>query len=600
MFHMMLCSIVVRSLRAVPALAMAVALSASPAFGQALQPTTPQQLSVGPNNSVPDSESDELVLSPNSGISAFKSLASNLVANDTNQRADVFIRSAAGEISLATVSSDGVQADAGGRNPALSQVAPNGAYGVVFLSRASNLVAGLTSRELEFDQVYLRLPGEGKTFLISRGYDGSGFVGGLGNSEYPTVVSLDNGAKYLVAFHSSAFNIVKDAVPPADATGRRLKRIFFATLTVATGQIEMGAFTGLKGGAQADGDLSEPVLSGYGDQILFRTNASNLGWTNTGAFVYQVALASKGGGIELISKSPVDGSPGLESSDSHGMSFNATRMVFKTSSSNILSGSFNSPSIVAYSALTKQYSLINSTAAGVRGDSYSKELVRVDPKGRLVVFVDRSSNYLAPGADTNDRDDVFVKDLQTNQIIRVNVGPNGEQEADGYTGGPVLGALGFYSQTATVGFHSSSSILRQVGSGPNFTREVYRSLLKFSFPPLDKDTTLEAPPDVVPGESKLVLTLQKFDTAVKSAARGLVHSLASKVSYEVRLTNTTNNKKLKVISTRNRVIVRNLTPGQYTVRYRVSGLTTEGKKVRTRYSPFAYATVAKGSKSPSK
>ena len=564
----------------------------SAAHGQNFVASTPLQLSVGINNTAPDSESDELVLSPNSGISAFKSLAGNLVDNDTNQRADVFVRSAAGGIIRASVSSDGSQADMGARSPAISQVAPNGSYGVAFVSRSSNLVPGLTPGELEFEQIYLRLPTLGKTFLISRGYEGSGFVGAMGVSDAPTVVALENGAKFLVAFHSNAFNIVKDAIPPTTGAGQGLYRIFFATVTVATGAVEIGAFTGARAGPPADGDLKEPILSGYGDQILFRTNAYNLGWKNTGPFVYQVALAGKGGAIELISKSPEDGSPGLESSDSHGMSFNAQRVVFKTASSNILGASFNSPSLAAYSTLTKQYNLVNATVAGERGNSYTKEVVRVDPKGRLVVFADRSSNYVTDGSDTNDRDDVFVKDLQTGKITRVNLGAGGVQEANGYTGGACLGGLGYNSQTATVGFHSSSSVLRQFGGPTATSREVYRVSLVFPPPPLDKTTTLEAPPDVVPGVKKITLTLQKFDSTTSKSAGATVSTFATKVSYDVRLTNSTTKKKLKVISTKNRVTLRNLTPGQYTVRYRVTGKTAAGKSVTTKYSPYSYVTVS--------
>lgn len=566
---------------------------AKPVGAQSFVASTPLQLSIGVNGTAPDSESDELVLSPNSGISVFKSLASNLVENDTNQRADIFIRSATGVITRASVSSDGTQADRGGRNPAISQVAPNGSYGVAFVSNSSNLVPGLSAQELEYEQVYLRLPVLGKTFLISRGYEGSGFVGAVGVSDHPSVVSLDNGARYLVVFHSNAFNIVKDAVPPANPQTQRLYRIFFATLTVATGAVQMNAFVGTKDGIQADGDLREPVLSGLGNQILFRTNASNLGWANSGPFVYQVALASKGGSLELISKSPADGSAGVASSDSHGMSFNASRIVFKTSSANILNGSPNSPSVVAYSTENKEYVLVNSNDLGERGNSYMRDVVRVDPKGRLAVFTDRSSNYVANGADTNERDDVFVKDLQTLKITRVNLGAGGVQETDGYTAGACLGGLGYSSQTATVGFHSSSSVLRQLGGATVGSKEVYRALLTFPPPPLDTTTTLEAPPDVAPGARKLTLILQKFDSTVTTSARGSVSALATNVSYDVRLTNTTTKKKLKVISTRNRVTLRNLTPGQYTVRYRVTGKTTAKKTVTTKYSPYAYVTVTK-------
>lgn len=576
-----------------------IAIVAFKAEAQSFVASLPSQISVGVGGTGPDNESDELELSPNSGIAAFRSSASNLVVGDTNEKADIFVRSAEGVISRISVASDGTQADDSSRGTAISQVAAKGAYGVAFMSKATNLVAGLTSRETEFNQVYLRIPTLGKTYLVSRAYPESGFLGALAECEFPSVVAVDNGAKFLVAFHSTADNLVRDAVPPGTVGNQRLKRIFLAEITTATGEVTLGAFTGREG-FQADGDIMEPVLSGYGDQILFRTNASNLGWTSPGPSVYQVAVATKevirsGGSAQLISKSPVDGSPGTDNSYSHAMSFNATRFVFKTTSSNILQGTPQSPSMVAYSTKTNQYTLINQNEAGERGNGINSgiEPVRVEPNGRLVAFVDTSSNYLPTGTDTNGKADIFVKDLQTNKIIRVNLGPGGVEDTStlSTTGGATLGILGFNAQTATVGFHSNSSVLRQFGT--SFAKEVYRSRLTFPSRPFDNNTVIETPPDVVPGAKKLLLILQKFDTTNLKATASEVSAMAKSVTYDIRLTYTTKKKKLKVISTRNRVTLRNLSPGQYTVKYRVSGTLKSGKKVTTKFSPLVNVTVSK-------
>lgn len=578
------------------AVAMTLSLLAAQApvcIAQTMVPSVPSQLSVGIGGSAPNSESNKIALSPNSGLSVFESAASNLVDGDTNQATDVFLRDANGVITRETVSGDGVQADAGGFSPAISQVAPNGAYAVAFVSYATNLVAGVTGRE---PQVYLRIHPLNKTILISRGFEGSSSVAGEGYSQNPSVVATDNGAKFIVAFDSDAPNIVRGAVP-SSVTGARYKRIFIAEVSASDGSVTMNAFTGVNG-VQADGDILEPELSGYGDQMLFLTNALNMGWSNPGSFVYQVALATKDKNVELISKSPVDGSPGLQSSGSHTMSFNATQFVFLSNSSNIFDGSSNSPSIVAYSVTTKSYTRVNETELGVKGNSYisGKNTIGVDPKGRLVAFIDASSNYLPEGEDTNGKPDVFVKDLQTKKIVRVNVGAGGIQETDGESEGVRVGTLGYNSRTATVGFQSPSTALRQVGTG--ILRNVYRVLLTFPPPPLTRDTVLETPPDVATEPKKLILTLQKFDISSLNASMVAVAAKAAAakkatISYDVRLTETTKNKKLKVISTRNRIILRNLTPGQYTVKYRVVGTPAKGKKVVTRFSPPVTVTVKK-------
>jgi hypothetical protein len=547
---------------------------------------------VGLSNKAPDGDSDDVVVSPNSNLVAFKSGASNLVAGDNNLFTDIFVRGADGVITRQSVSSEGIGGDRYSRDPAISQSEPNGVYALAFVSGSTNLVPGLTAQEAEHSQVYLRLPHLKKTILISRGYPESKLVAGMGHSEHPSIASLDGGAKYIVAFHSDAYNIVKDAsyVSP---TGERFKRIYVAIVNAATGAVVIRAFVG-KDGVQADGHIMDPFLSGFGENMVFRTDANNMGWGGlaTANRVFQVALARKGGAIDLISKGPIDNFPGLSNSDSASMSFNASRIVFKSTAPNIFGASTISPSIVAFDTNTKEYQLINSSDTEIRGNGFAMDSVRLDPKGRLVGFIDTSDNYTVPGDDTNQRADLFVKDLTTRKITRVNLGAGGVQETDGYTGGPVLGTLGYNSQTATVGFYSSSFALRQVGASGR--SEAYRSLLTFPPPPLESTTKIESPPDVKPSApNTLVIVLQKFDASTGSSAVGSVEEMTTKLTYDVRVTQTTTGKQRKVTSTKNRITLRNLTAGQYTVKYRVSGKASSGTKVSTAYSPKQSVTVTK-------
>jgi hypothetical protein len=570
-------------------LAVVLTLCAPQCFAQNFVAGVPTQISVGVASTAPNSESDSVAVAPNGNVVAFSSAASNLVANDTNGTIDVFVRGPNGVITLESISGDGIQGDRYSGQVAISQIEPNGSYGVVFVSSATNFVTGLSATELGYGQIYLRLPHLKKTILISRGYEGGQFVGAVGTSERPSVVSLDGGAKYLVAFHSDAFNIVKDAAYTSPS-GQYYRRIYFATVTAATGKIEMGAFIG-QNKVQAEGNLEQPVLSGFGDSIVFRTDASNMPWSNGKPNQpYQIVLAKKGAGFELISKSPVDGTPGDATSDSASMSFNASKIVFKTYANNIFDASLSGASLVAYDTNTKTYQLVNTTDAGVRGNGFSTDVIRLDPKGRLVCFMDSSDNYLTSGVDTNQRADLFVKDLKTLKISRVNLGSGDVQESDGYTTSCMMGTLGYNSQVATVGFLSSASAFRQYE--PSQGREVYRSSITFPPPPLESTSKIESPPDVKPTAPKtLVLTLQKFDVATSKTAKGEIDALTTKLSYDVRVTQTTTKKQKKVTSTKNRLTLRNLTPGKYTVKYRVIGTSSAGKKVSTPFSPAQTVTV---------
>lgn len=572
---------------------LSLSFTATRAEAQKLVPSVPAQVSVGLGPSASTGESDEVTVSPNADMVAFKSLASNLVADDTNDVADIFLRGPNGTISRVSISGDGVEGNGTSRDPSLSQLEPNGAYGIAFVSQASNFVQGLTTQELEHGQVYLRLPHLKKTILVSRGYAGSGFVAGVGTSEHPSVVSLEGGAKFMVAFHSQAFNLVQGALPP-NGQSPPPKRIFIATVTPATGAVSIKVLrAGITNDPQVD--FLDPVLNGSGTRLAFRTNSEELGWTNASRFTYQVVLGSKAnqGVFELISRSDVDGSPGLESSDSPTMSFDGNVVAFKTSSSNILNSSSNAPSLVAYDTNSKKFSRINSNQAGERGNQYVQESVRLDPKGRFAVFTDSSDNYLPAGTDTNSRGDIFVKDLSSGAIVRVNVGQNGAEERDGYTGGACIGTLGYNSLTLAVGFHSSGSTLLQYPPpGDGLFREAYRSTLTFPPPPLKDKAPIETPPDVTPGARRLTLRLQRFQFTTSITAADDLSTLASKVTYDVRLTKTTTNAQRKITTTKNRITLRNITPGTYTVKYRASGTNSKGKKVTTKFSPKQTVSVS--------
>ena len=96
-------------------------------------------VSVGPRGAQGNGDSSTAVISADGRYVAFKSGASNLVATDTNNRGDVFVRDRVARVTRrVSVGPGGAQAVNGGNfNLAISE---HGRY-VVFDSSASNLVA---------------------------------------------------------------------------------------------------------------------------------------------------------------------------------------------------------------------------------------------------------------------------------------------------------------------------------------------------------------------------------------------------------------------------------------------------------------------------
>src|SRR5439155_287868 len=86
-----------------------------------------------------DADSFDLALSADGRVIAFRSNADNLVANDTNSAADVFVHDRlTGTTERVSVDSAGIQGNGPSQSPALSA---DGRF-VAFRSNADNLVAG--------------------------------------------------------------------------------------------------------------------------------------------------------------------------------------------------------------------------------------------------------------------------------------------------------------------------------------------------------------------------------------------------------------------------------------------------------------------------
>jgi Tol biopolymer transport system component len=119
------------------------------------------------------------------------------------------------------------------------------------------------------------------------------------------------------------------------------------------------------------------------------------------------------------------------------------------------------PAAAAAPSLRTERVSVSSTGAQGDGSSSSGDM---SANGRYVVFVSSASG-LVPG-DTNEADDVFLRDRKTNTTTRLSVSATGEQ-SDGGSGSPQISADGRY-----VTFWSYASNLVP-GSRPQIGYDVY-------------------------------------------------------------------------------------------------------------------------------
>ena len=273
-------------------------------------------------------------------------------------------------------------------------------------------------------------------FITERVSVGSGGVQGNAESGDPSI-SADG---RFVAFVSSASNLV-----PGD-TNRRADVFVRDRRTGTTRRVSLGA-----GGAQGNGDSSEPALSANGRFVAFYSEARNLvpGDTNGQADVFvrdrrtgttrRVSLGSGGSQSNGASVQPA-------------LSADGRFVAFISDATNLVPGDTNGLTDVfvrdRQTGTTRRVSL---GAGGAQGNWGSVEPA-VSADGRFVAFTSLADN-LVPGDTNGITADVFVRDRQTGTTRRVSVGPGGVQ-SDGNSQFPALSADGrfvaFWSQATNL------------------------------------------------------------------------------------------------------------------------------------------------------
>jgi Tol biopolymer transport system component len=195
--------------------------------------------------------SDNAAITPDGRYVVFASLASNLVAGDTNADLDVFVRDrVTGETERVSVSSGEGQANGFSDEPALSA---DGRY-VAFASFASNLVAGDTSST----DIFVRDRQTGETERVSVD-SAEGQANGL---SLDAAISADG--RY-VGFTSAASNLV------AGDTNANSDVFLRDRHTGETERVSVDS-----GERQANGASGRPAISADGRYVSFSSLASNL------------------------------------------------------------------------------------------------------------------------------------------------------------------------------------------------------------------------------------------------------------------------------------------------------------------------------------
>ena len=329
---------------------------------------------------------------------AFTSIASDLVADDTNNAYDVFIYDhLTAQTTLVSGTSAGIPGDDDSTNPVISA---DGRY-IAFVSDATNLVANDTNGQLDVFVYDQQTSQTIRVSVASNGVQGNAF------SSFATI-SADG---QHIAFVSAADNLVRDDT-------NQLWDIFvYHQGTRTTERVSISADA-----QQSDNNSAYPSISADGRYVVFASFATNLVPQQTND-VIQIFVRDRELGTTEIVSSGVDGAVGDNDSTETTISADGRFIAFRSVATNLVSNDSNGhQDIFVHDQETGQTELVSVSSTSVQSDRPSV-FFDLSSDGRFVVFTSEATNLVPE--DTNGAENVFLHDrLETTTDIISNLSIN--------------------------------------------------------------------------------------------------------------------------------------------------------------------------------
>ena len=327
------------------------------------------------------------VISADGRFVAFSSEADNLVAGDTNNETDIFVKDlTTGTLSRVNTSSTGTESN---DLSALASISADGRY-VAFQSAATNLVAGDTNAVLDIFVKDLR---RGTLERVSTAGDGSEGDG----ASLRASISADGRH---VAFDSAATNLIDgDTNGAADIFVKNLRS---GAVTRASTDAS---------GVEASGASLDASLSADGSAVAFVSFANNLvtGDTNSISDIFFKDLRS--GDVVRASTSSAGGQANGIGSNGAAISADGRFVAFSSWANNLVPSDSNGTfDIFVKEIATGTTTRLSTSNTGVQGGGHSQNPA-ISADGRFVAFDSLSSDLV--GGDSNAVSDVFVKGISS-------------------------------------------------------------------------------------------------------------------------------------------------------------------------------------------
>ncbi|MHB9132340.1 MAG: triple tyrosine motif-containing protein [Armatimonadota bacterium] len=363
-------------------------------------------------------------------FTAFASEAGNLIDTDTNGKSDIFVRDWLTPSTVrVSIKSDGSEANEKSYSPAMS----GDGSAVAFVSTATNLTPTAISGVANIFLHYRTGANADATKLVSVAKDG------INDSDGPSSRPSISRTGHYVVFASEATNLVdNDTNNASDIFLRDTDGDITTRISVSST------------GTQADGGSYDPYISADGRYVVYTSLASNLDTNSPDTnesydiFVYdtithtttRVSVPNIGGESNDHSYAPVINADG-------------SVVVYSSRATNLLGGTGSGfAHIYRYDRSVGVTTLVSAAIDGTPGNSDSGLYgAAVNGDGTVIAFSSSASNLVA--GDTNGRDDIFVSDLNTGEVVRVSTANNGAQ-ANGQSWYPSISSNGYFITYASL------------------------------------------------------------------------------------------------------------------------------------------------------
>lgn len=339
------------------------------------------RITTGHDGSEPDGPSSDAHISSDGRFVAFVSEASNLVENDSNGYADVFLYEVeSGRMSLVSAAPDGTQGDDRSLQPSISE---DGRF-VSFVSLADNLHDGDRN---EVSDIYVYDRDEGQLELVS--------VDGQGNSaNHHSKHAVISGNGRYVVYQSMSSNL-------ADVDDNNMWDIYLRDRQVGVTELISRSIDGQAGSMESQ----RPSISADGRYVAFESWATDLVAGDENYYSDVFVVDRHTGEVELVSV----GSEGQQANHVNGgavISANGRYVAFSSMAGNLVPNDHNQMyDVYMRDRRSNRTQLISINVNGQAGGGASISPA-VTAAGTYIVFDSGAADLVSN--DTNERIDVFV------------------------------------------------------------------------------------------------------------------------------------------------------------------------------------------------